>query len=190
MKPAGIVLLVAAVGLSGAGLPRKDVVLIGPLDQDRILDSLPGLARASGAYEPNFRAIDGIHDFAKTGRIRVFLGTWDEDGKASVAAFIKTIEMAFNPAIKVEWIGVSPDGKEPAAALRADGVTKVPTFIVWVDGKERGRIVEAPYNSLEEDLASILLGVPFSDADIDLFRAKPHSHLPIDCLPCHGPGSR
>ena len=186
-RGAGVFIATAMAALTAVSLSPAEVVLTGPLEMDRILEALPDLARSALAYEPNFRAIDGIHDFAKSARIKVFLGTWDANGNAPVAAFIKTIEMAFNPAIKVEWIGVSRNLKDPAEALRAYGVDKVPTFIVWVDDKERGRIVESPENSLEEDLASVLFGVPFSDADMDIFRSRPHSHLPIDCAPCHVP---
>ncbi|MCX6566677.1 MAG: hypothetical protein NTW38_09730 [Candidatus Aminicenantes bacterium] len=184
---AGVFIATAMAALTAASPSPTEVVLTGPLEMDRILEALPDLARAAQAYEPNFRAIDGIHDFAKSARIKVFLGTWDANGKAPVAAFIKTIEMAFNPAIEIEWIGVSRNLKDPAEALRAYGVDKVPMFIVWVDGKEKGRIVESPEYTLEEDLASVLLGVPFSDVDMDIFRSRPHSHLPIDCAPCHGP---
>jgi len=187
-RRAGVFIAAAIAALAAASPPQTEVVLTGRLEQDRILEALPDWARAARAYEPNYRAIDGLHDFGKSARIRVFLGTWDENGKAPIAAFIKTIEMAFNPAIEVEWIGVSRNLKEPAETLRAYGVDKVPTFIVWVDGKERGRIVESPTDTLEEDLASVLLGIPFSDADMDLFRSRPHSHLPIDCAPCHVPG--
>ena len=186
----GVLIAAAIAALAAASPSQTEVVLTGRLEQGRILEALPDWSRAARAYEPNDRAIDGIHDFARSARIKVFLGTWDANGKSPVAAFIKTLEMAFNPAIEVEWIGVSKNLKEPAETLRANGVDKIPTFIVWVDDEERGRIVESPENALEEDLASILLGLPFSDADLDLFRSRPHSHLPIDCSPCHVPGRR
>lgn len=182
---AAVALFIQSIAVPAAA-PAAAVVLTGFLDSERVLEALPGAVRAAREYEPHFRAIDGLHGFAKPARIEVFLGTWDENGQELIAALLKTLEEAFNPAIEVVWIGVSRDLGEPPEARRA-GVERVPTIIVRMEGKEKGRIVAVPDNSLEEDLATILLGVPFSEADLDLFRARPHSHLPIDCAPCHLP---
>jgi len=186
-RAAGVCLF-AALAFPAAGfIPGPEVALTGPLDLDRILAAVPEWARAARAYEPDFQAIDSLHTFDKSVRIRVFVGTWDADETGPVAAFIKSLEMADNSSIVVDWIGVSRDLKEPAALLRDNRVTRIPTFIIWTEGEEKGRIVGKPRETMETDLAALFVGLPLSDADLSYFRRTPHSHLPIDCTRCHAP---
>ena len=35
-------------------------------------------------------------------------------------------------------------------------IEKAPTFIVYINGQERGRIIETPQKSVEEDLIDII----------------------------------
>ena len=184
---AGLALAGALAGGTPASTPQGETALVGPQPKTKMLQSVPEWTRLAKMYEPNDRIANGLHNFQKSARIRAFVGTWDTKGKGVVAAFIKTLEAAGNPMISVEWIGVSRDLKEPAADLKSYGVRKVPTFIAWVDGEERGRIVEMPQATVEEDLAGLLLDIPDPDADLEYFRITPHSHLPIDCTPCHIP---
>jgi len=181
----GALLLLVAVSFS-----QSEAVLVGPQPKTKMLQAVPEWTRLAKTYEPNDHIVNGFKNFQKSARIRAFVGTWDMKGRSVVAAFVKTMELAGNPMISVDWIGVSRDLKEPAADLRSYGVKKVPTIIVWVDGEERGRIVEIPQITLEEDLAGLLLDTPPADADLEYFRVTPHSHLPIDCTPCHLPAHR
>ncbi|MBN1940107.1 MAG: hypothetical protein JW843_11000 [Candidatus Aminicenantes bacterium] len=176
--------------LAAVSPPQGEAMLVGPQPKAKITQAVPDWTRLAKSYEPNDRVVIGLQNFEKSARIRVFVGTWDAKGKSVVAALIKTLETAQNPMISVDWIGVSRDLKEPAADLKSYGVRKVPTIIVWVDGEERGRIVEVPQQTVEEDLAGLLLDIPAPDADMEYFRITPHSHLPIDCTPCHIPSRR
>lgn len=179
----------AVLALAAAGLfSGEGTVLTGSLDVEKILAAAPGWAKAVQAYQPDSEAVNAIARLGKSVRIRAFVGTWDPAGGGTVAAFIKTLETAGNTAIIVEWVGVSRDLKEPAEPLRAYSVDDVPTFIVWADGEEKGRIVGASREKVEADLAALLVGLPVSGADLNYFRHTPHSHLPIDCTPCHRPG--
>lgn len=186
-RTAGAFSFAALVLAAASAFSGRDVVLTGTLDLDRILAAVPGWAKAARAYEPDFQAVEAIRRLGKSVRIRAFIGTWDAAETGPVAAFIKTIEMADNPTVAVDWVGVSRDLKEPAEPLRAYGVDKVPTFIIWADGEEKGRIAGAPRETMEADLAAFLVGLPVSGADLNYFRHTPHSELPIDCTPCHAP---
>ena len=185
---AGVCTLIALASIQAS---QEDVVIVGLLPREKILKALPEWDRLAKAYEPNIRAVDAIHYFSKPVRIRVFFASWKPEGKALTAAFLRTIEMADNSSVAVEWIGVSKDLKEPADALRSDTVDQTPTFIIFVEGVEKGRIIGAPQFTIEEDVASLLLDMPVAasadDYDMEYFRRTPHSHLPINCSPCHAP---
>ena len=91
-------------------------------------------------------------------QIDVFFGTWCSYCKHFLPGFMKTIEAAANKSITVRYIGVSEDMSEPEAALTAAAVTRTPTFVISSGGQEIGRIVEKPKETIEEDLALLLMG--------------------------------
>jgi len=51
----------------------------------------------------------------------------------------------------------SPTGEE-----RGLNIIRVPTMLFYKNGKEVNRIVESPIESLEEDMAQILSGQPYT----------------------------
>jgi hypothetical protein len=54
---------------------------------------------------------------------------------------------------------IAVDSKKQASGLdiTAYDIERVPTFIIYKEGKEIGRIIETPVQSLEADLQKILL---------------------------------
>ena len=90
--------------------------------------------------------------------IQVFFGTWCGDSKREVPRFLKIMDELNYENVKL--IGLdntfqnykqSPFGEEYGL-----NVHRVPTFILYKDSLEVGRIVEHPVESLESDLMSIL----------------------------------
>ena len=189
------VTLLAAVSalavLAAAPARLKEVVLVGPLTKEKILEAVPEWKQQMAAYAPKLEAVDKLHGVPQSIHIRVFLATWCPDCRMHVSAFFRLMEMVDNPSISFELIGVSKDKKEPAAAVEENGIERVPTFIVIMDGEEKGRVIETPRTSIEEDLLEIiLLGASEPDdvyLDMDYFRSNPHADLDVDCTKCHLP---
>ena len=185
---------VAVIGLmllAAAPLPPqgKEVVLVGPLTKDKIFLALPEWKQQMGAYAPKLEVIDKLHSLPQPVHIRVFMATWCPDCKKHITAFFRVMEMAENPSISLELIGVSKDKKEPAAPIQENHIERVPTFIIIMNGEEKGRVIETPRLSLEEDLAAIILEAsneqPGLEFDMNFFRSNPHSDLSVDCTRCH-----
>ncbi|MCH2193358.1 thioredoxin family protein [Kordia sp.] len=112
------------------------------------------------AYEPDATTIKKLKRKLKKYNITIFMGTWCGDSKREVPKFMKLLEAANFPEEKLRIIGVnnarasykqSPNGEEKGLNIH-----RVPTFIVYNKrGKEVGRIVEHPVESLEMDLLRI-----------------------------------
>jgi len=68
------------------------------------------------------------------------------------------MEFADNKNIKITYINIDREKKEPADLLAGLNIQSVPTFIVLLNGKEIGRIVETPKVSVEQDISDILMG--------------------------------
>lgn len=163
-RPCGRLTLraVAAVGLLLAAGPgafsNQPVELIGPLTRQEILEALPEWAHEAAAYLPDPEIVARFHEFNRPVVIRVVIGTWCPDCRRHLTAFFRLIELADNPVISVEYFGVSRDKLQPENIVRDNRIERVPTFIVFENGREIGRIIEHPRISIEADLADILIG--------------------------------
>lgn len=107
-------------------------------------------------YVPKSDPVQAIHNCSQPIEIKVIFGDWCKDSKKHVPAFIKTMEFADNKAIQIVYINVDRQKKEPADLLQGLDIQNVPTFIVYSEGKEIGRIVESPKQNIEQDIADLL----------------------------------
>lgn len=87
--------------------------------------------------------------------VKVFFGTWCSYCKHWLPPFMKTMAEA-GDKFSAEYYGVSEDMSEPADELSRYDISTTPTFVVFQDGKEIGRIEEEPLESMEADLLHIL----------------------------------
>ena len=95
-------------------------------------------------------------------QIKLFLGTWCGDSKRQVPRFLKFLNEAGFDTASLEMVALDRRKgaykKSPTGEERGLGIIKVPTIILFKDGKEINRIVERPIASLEEDLLAIVSG--------------------------------
>ncbi|NOT51498.1 MAG: tetratricopeptide repeat protein [Chitinophagaceae bacterium] len=98
--------------------------------------------------------------------IKIFFGTWCGDSKREVPRFLKLLSDISFPGKKVQLIalggGDSLVKQSPTHEETGLGIFRVPTFIIYKNGKEVNRINEFPVFSLEKDLLNILNDPPYS----------------------------
>ncbi|MBC8754459.1 thioredoxin family protein [Kordia sp. YSTF-M3] len=115
------------------------------------------------AYTPDETIVKKLKRKLKKYTITVFMGTWCGDSKKEVPRFYKVLEAANFPESKLRVVGLN-NGREqykqgPNGEEKGMNIHRVPTFIVYnKKGKEVGRIVEHPAESLEADLLRICRG--------------------------------
>jgi thiol-disulfide isomerase/thioredoxin len=131
--------------------------LAGPTTREAILAIRPSWTEQVASYQPDPEDVAKLQKVDREVRIDVFFGTWCADSMAHVSAFFKILDLAGNPRLKPRYVAIPEDKAKRAPYLegRTD-ITKLPTFIVFVDGREAGRIVETPKKSVEADLVRIL----------------------------------
>ncbi len=108
------------------------------------------------AYVPIASGVEFLKTYPKKIRIEVFYGTWCGDSRSHVPSFLKVMAMTNNPNIEISLWAVDRTKKEPADLVTSRRIVRVPTFIVYDDERELGRIVETPATTIEEDLFRIL----------------------------------
>ncbi len=114
-------------------------------------------------YKPDSTAIEYLKNFEESVEIKILFGTWCHDSKREIPAFIKTMELAENPKIDIEYIAVSREKSDPEGRADAYDLQYTPTFIIFNAENEIGRIVEESTESIEQDLVHILKSGDFKD---------------------------
>ena len=90
--------------------------------------------------------------------VTTFMGTWCGDSKRESPRFYKIMKAADVADANLELIAVTHEKTTPKGLEKGMDIQRVPTFIFKKDGKELGRIVEYPVESLEKDMLKILKG--------------------------------
>jgi hypothetical protein len=130
--------------------------LVGPVTKETVFQKCADWQPIAAAYNPKPEFIERLRGLAREIRVEVFLGTWCSDSKAHVSEYFKVLEIADTPLIQTSYIAVPEDKTKRAAYYQGKDILKIPTFIVFVNGLEKGRIVEVPQKSVEEDLVAII----------------------------------
>jgi len=129
---------------------------IGPVSVQEIMSFNPEYRERADGYAPNSEALEFLRHFPHPVTIEVFYGGWCGDSRAHVPEYIKVLELINNANITTTFVAVDNKKQEPLDLTQDRHIERVPTFIVYAEGREIGRIVEMPEGSVEEHLMKIL----------------------------------
>ncbi len=139
--------------------PKKgDPMLVGKIDRSALL-KYPfdkWFKQEYESYVVDTDAFAGVNlpDFT----ITIVFATWCPDSRMEVPRMLKILDYLFVPDKDITLYCVDRDKKAGKFDISNLNIERVPTFIFYVNGKEKGRIIEHPQQSLEKDMHSILLG--------------------------------
>lgn len=88
--------------------------------------------------------------------LTIVLGIWCGDSKKQVPRFIKILDESGFDYDNLNMICVDKQKLASGIDLSSYNIVKVPTFILYIDEEEAGRIIETPAEILEKDLLNIL----------------------------------
>lgn len=116
-------------------------------------------------YEVDETTTSTIKKELKNYTVKLFMGTWCGDSKREVPRFLKILDKIDFPKENLTMIAVDhvkPNYKKsPGGEEKGLNIIKVPTFILFKNGKEINRIIEYPVQTLEKDLEAIVTGKPY-----------------------------
>lgn len=112
-------------------------------------------------YETDKEVIEQLKSEINNYTIRGFMGTWCGDSKREVPRFYKILEETGFNQDYFELITVGRNKKTPDNLQEGYDLLRVPTFIFLKDGKEVGRYVEYPRETIEKDILKIITGEPY-----------------------------
>ncbi len=130
-------------------------ILVGKVSAADIWENIPEWKGEYVISEPDSAVVSALKNITGDYRIVCVMGIWCSDSRAGVPPFIKALDMAGNPHLKLEMYAVSRQIKDDVNARRF-GVERVPTFIIYSGEKELGRMVEIPQTTFEADLVELI----------------------------------
>jgi thiol-disulfide isomerase/thioredoxin len=110
------------------------------------------------SYNPDSTTISKLKPVAEGLKLTIVLGTWCGDSKLQVPHFLKVLDQTGVQEKDITFICVDGHKKAENGLIDNLNIERVPTFIVTKKGKELGRIIESPKDTLENDFLTIVSG--------------------------------
>jgi len=123
---------------------------------DDILAISPEWVANRDAYEPAETDVRALAADTSRLTLEVYFGSWCGDSRRQVPRLLKILDQAAPRRMKVRFFALDRTKKEPARLVNGLGIEKVPTLILFVAGREVGRVVEVPRTTLEHDLSLLI----------------------------------
>jgi thiol-disulfide isomerase/thioredoxin len=120
----------------------------------------PEYLRTAQGYNPNGQAIAALKKGTQPVTVRVVFGSWCPHCKEHIPYLLKVEDQLKGSKIKFEYFGLPrpPEGWKHPEVKRL-GINGVPTGIVYVNGKEVGRITGKGWDAPEVLLSRIVNNV-------------------------------
>ena len=107
------------------------------------------------AYQPVQPVVEQLKPYLKDVEMEVFMGTWCPDSREHVPVFYKVLQAAGYDPDRVKVFFLPREyGSHPL--VKGKNIIRVPTFVFYENGRELGRIIEYPMESVEKDMLKIL----------------------------------
>ncbi|ASP46493.1 thioredoxin family protein [Cognaticolwellia beringensis] len=148
----GIILVfVSACAYSPA---EKNSMAIGEISQQQLLRDHQSFQQSYQIVKLSGAEVTEIHTWPRDLQVEVYFGTWCHDSQREVPKFLKILAESSN--ISTRLFGLDYAKSEPSGTAKSHDIKYTPTFIVYQNNKEIGRIIERPKVSLIADISAML----------------------------------
>jgi thiol-disulfide isomerase/thioredoxin len=136
----------------------KYVILHGEVSFNDLLNesNCKWLAKGEEEYKPNENALEPIGKLAKDYHFVVVIGTWCDDTRNLLPKFYKVVNESLIDLNSIQLFAVDRRKEGLNNEKKVFKIERVPTFIVFHQNREVGRITESVNESIEADLLKIM----------------------------------
>lgn len=135
------------------GIANKDYFLVEPFNEWFLTNY--------NAYEVDPATVESLKPLLENVKIKVFMGTWCGDSQDQTPVLYKILDSTNFNFDELQLITVNKNKKTPDSLEVGLNIERVPTFVFYKEGKEIGRFVEYPRESVEADMLKIVSGIPY-----------------------------
>ncbi|MBN2012895.1 thioredoxin family protein [candidate division KSB1 bacterium] len=130
-------------------------ILLGWLTSEQLFKDFPAYQEEKQLYQPDENMIQQLQRLDHTFDVLVFLGIWCPDSKREVPRFFSILDRLPASSWNVRLYGLDRRSQDTTDMREKYQVEFIPTFIIYQNEQEIGRIAERPMLSLEQDLLDI-----------------------------------
>ena len=131
--------------------------LLGEQGPDALKSYKPEYAQLAGEYTPDTRFTAKLQSQQDAVRVRVYFGTWCPVCGRLVPRIMRLADEVEGSPITFEYYGL-PQPMSDDPITRRDDIHGVPTALVYLGGKEIGRLTGADLNAPEKAITRAILG--------------------------------
>lgn len=132
-------------------------VHVGAIEAGDLLDKYPAFQASYRQYQPTADDRELAASLPDDIDIEIHFGTWCHDSQRELGRFIKLLQTRERRAHpRVSYLALTTDKRDTTGRAASLNVRFTPTFVVFRDGRELGRIVERPAVSLMADIHAML----------------------------------
>lgn len=156
MKRAVSLLIIAAL-LAGCGSQKEEgpKILTGDLSPEQLYAEFPEYRTEMQDYTADDTAVKDLDKLGGEFTAIIFIGTYCPDCKRQVPRFLNVTDQLIKTKISYKIIGLDRSTNDKSGLREKHGIEFIPTFIIYSDSLEIGRIIETPMVSIEHDLLEI-----------------------------------
>jgi len=129
----------------------------GKIDRQAILENDPNWLNRYKKTSADNQTAKSLAEVKPGARVDVYLGVWCSDSVREVTRFWQALDAAGDVPFDINYIGLDRRFDAGEVSLDDLNIRAVPTFIVYRDGEEVGRIIERAPKGIETELLAILV---------------------------------
>ncbi|GAA6203545.1 thioredoxin family protein [Thalassotalea sp. SU-HH00458] len=133
---------------------EHDALTVGKIDAQALLSNYQSFHTPHRQFSLSDRQIALVKQWPRSVHIEVYFGTWCHDSQREVPKLLKIL--SHNQTVTYNLIALDYQKTEPTGVAIKDDIKFTPTFIVFQNKKELGRIIERPKTTLLNDLDEII----------------------------------
>lgn len=149
---------VALITLSSCAITStyssKEVPLIGEVSQQRLLTSNQSFNSHFEQVKISENDKKLIKQWPNNIHIDIFFATWCHDSEREVPTLLGILQQ--RPELSFKLIALDDYKSDPKGLSTVKNVKYTPTIIIYMEGKEVGRIIERPTVDLISDITKLL----------------------------------
>ncbi|MEE4311098.1 MAG: thioredoxin domain-containing protein [candidate division KSB1 bacterium] len=153
-----ITLLFALLLITGCASEKTESpdILTGWLTPDQLYTAFPEYQLEGQGYTAEDAVIAEMDALDDEFEVLIIIGTWCPDCKRELPRFLSAIERLENTSVQYKIYGLDRAKNDRSGMREKYDIEFIPTFIIYADGQEIGRIIETPMVSMEQDLLDIM----------------------------------
>ena len=146
-----IVVLLSACANSES---ENSSMAVGKISQEQLLSDYQYFQQSYRMYSLSEEEMLEIKRWPTGLHVEVYFGTWCHDSQREVPRFLKVLNETAGMSSRL--VGLDYNKSEPNGTAKNHDIKYTPTFIVYRDNKEVGRIIERPKVSITADISAML----------------------------------